>query len=663
MKEPSASEIAKTVSGLEAQLGSYAETLTQIHRDTIDLGELRSSERDREALRAMEALRGNASLEGRLCFEGTLGEGGMGIVRAAVQLSLGRTVAVKTLREGAEREQGTLEVLREAWAAGALEHPNVVPIHDLALSEEGTPILIMKRIDGSDWASLMHEPETLRERFGADDPLEWNLRTLMQVCHAVAYAHERGIVHRDLKPENVMVGRFGEVFLVDWGLAVSLREQDAGRLRLARDIRHMAGTPCYMAPEMLGLDFAGRPIDERTDVYLLGGILFEILSGGPPHQGTSLHELVRSILAPEAPRVGGPRELAALARRALHPDPESRPQSAGELRAQLQAFLQRRASSALTEAADQRLRELREVIDAASVPREVGPDASAGPDEAGLPEDAELRVHALFAQCRFGYHAALSSARGHEGARAGLREAICAMVRYELRQGKPAAAQALLAELEEPDPELQAEARELAAKEASERLRLKRLGSLLDTRTGAWARILLIAVMGVPFVLLPLRRHLASASDFDTPWALATRQWALFSLAAAISYAARRALSETLFNRRLVGAFVASLGLQAIAGTASAHAGIPHLQLEQMVMFGWAVMASLLAITVEWRLWPVALSYLGCFLVATIWAEQRYLAMTFGNLVLVLVALLVWVLPARRDPARAQRSSPRDASS
>src|SRR5690606_8689637 len=103
---------------------------------------------------------------------------------------------------------------------------------------------------------------------------------------AVRFAHARGVLHRDLKPGNVMIGNFGEVYLLDWGIAVALRDDGTGRFPLASEATELAGTPSYMAPEMLGRE-AGPPLSERTDVYLAGAVLYELITGRPPHVGTS----------------------------------------------------------------------------------------------------------------------------------------------------------------------------------------------------------------------------------------------------------------------------------------------------------------------------------------------------------------------------------------
>ncbi|HVK87488.1 MAG TPA: serine/threonine-protein kinase, partial [Kofleriaceae bacterium] len=207
----------------------------------------------------------------------------MGLVRSAIQTSLGRTVAVKTLKPAMRDAGAQLDLLREAWITGAVEHPNVVPVHALELAPDAGPSIVMKRIDGVAWSRLIADAGEVTRRFGATDLLAWNLGILEHVLNAVRFAHRLGILHRDLKPANVMIGDFGEVYLLDWGIAVSLRDDGTGRFPLAANARDLAGTPAYMAPEMLGRD-DGPPLSERTDVYLAGSILYEIVTGAPPHR-------------------------------------------------------------------------------------------------------------------------------------------------------------------------------------------------------------------------------------------------------------------------------------------------------------------------------------------------------------------------------------------
>ena len=231
-------------------------------------------------------------------------------------------------REQVRRAIAALDLLREAWVTGAIEHPNVVPIHFVEVDAEGLPLVVMKRIEGVEWSTLACDAAAVARRFGATDLLAWNLGVLMQVLNAVRFAHHRGVIHRDLKPSNVMIGDFGEVYLLDWGIAVSLRDDGTGRFPLATDATELAGTPCYMAPEMLGRP-GGPPLSERTDVYLAGAILYELLTGRVPHEGGDAISVLASVVASKfeiPPSV--PAEIARICERAMHADPAQRYPSA-----------------------------------------------------------------------------------------------------------------------------------------------------------------------------------------------------------------------------------------------------------------------------------------------------------------------------------------------
>ncbi len=202
-----------------------------------------------------------------------IGEGGVGVVYAARQASINRVVAVKMLRPGREGQSQRDAFLAEAVVTGDLDHPNIVPVHDLGGNQTGDLFYSMKRVLGTPWSRVIRRKS-----------LPENLEILHKVCDAVAFAHSRNVVHRDLKPENVMLGDFGEVLLMDWGIALaSTLSIHTGR---AASSSSMGGTPAYMSPEM-----ATGPIEKigpRSDVYLLGGILFEILTGKTPHAGKSV---------------------------------------------------------------------------------------------------------------------------------------------------------------------------------------------------------------------------------------------------------------------------------------------------------------------------------------------------------------------------------------
>jgi WD40 repeat protein/serine/threonine protein kinase len=213
-----------------------------------------------------------------------LAEGGMGAVYVAKQTSLDRELALKTLKPLKDRDKKNYEsqgrmsqvekqrremFLSEALVTSNLVHPHIIPIHDLCQTVDGSPFYSMKLVNGTPWNELIVE-------MSQDD----NLEVLHKVCDAMAYAHHNGVVNRDLKPENIMLGEFGEVLVLDWGLAVPALEADKKRFA-SPSASFGAGTPAYMSPEL----WTGPPesIGTWSDIYLLGAILFEAITGKAPH--------------------------------------------------------------------------------------------------------------------------------------------------------------------------------------------------------------------------------------------------------------------------------------------------------------------------------------------------------------------------------------------
>lgn len=412
-----------------------------------------------------------------------LGEGGMGRVYAAEQVALGREVAVKVPRGGAIDLAAGMQLLREAWVTGRLEHPNIVPIYLLGTAKDGSPLFVMKRIEGVPWSALIHDAALARRYFQrADDLLDAHLDVLERVCQAVAYAHDRGILHRDLKPENVMIGSFGEVYVVDWGIAVSLREDS--RLPLARDVVGISGTPAFMSPEMAS--GAGSRLSERTDVYLLGGILHELVTLRAPHEApTPVQSLAYAFES--APQQYGPEvsdELVGVLRRAMAREPEDRFDGAASLARAVAAFRRHKSSRDLAEAAARRLDTLRALLE-----REAG----------GTPVEPAL-VHEAFSESRFGYRQALITWPENHAAKAGLAAATVEMIGYELRHDHARAARVLLADLSHADEALtravyDAEAR--AERKEAKFLELMHFREQADVEVGADDRSLALLAMAL----------------------------------------------------------------------------------------------------------------------------------------------------------------------
>jgi len=282
-----------------------------------------------------------------------IGQGGMGVVYRAHQASLQRDVAIKTIKE---RGKGEPKFVSEARATGKLDHPNIVPVYDLGATDEGETILAMKLVEGASWKEVLHPTTDEGKERAARYQLEDHLEVLVQVANAVSFAHSRDLVHCDLKPENVMLGDYGEVLVMDWGLAVDVSDEpeEGSTLVHRSQIKGPSGTPSYMPPELAAGE--GDKISPRTDVYLLGAILVELLTGNPPHRGKKLTAVIyQAYLSrpPELPEV--PEELREIARRALHRDPEERYPSAAEFRDAVRGFLKHRESLLISEAAQKRL--------------------------------------------------------------------------------------------------------------------------------------------------------------------------------------------------------------------------------------------------------------------------------------------------------------------
>ncbi|HEY2856544.1 MAG TPA: serine/threonine-protein kinase [Gemmatimonadaceae bacterium] len=214
------------------------------------------------AVARLRRLIDEAPAESRYEILETLGEGGMGTVYLAHDRELERDVALKVLRAAAPSSDDRERILREARILASLEHPGIVPVHDVGVLQDGRLFYVMKRVKGERFDQFVHGEHSRTEL----------LRALLQVCDAISFAHAAGVVHRDLKPQNIMLGAFGEVLVLDWGVAKWQRE-----LAGPDNANTVAGTPGYMAPEQLH-----GVVDSRSDVFGLGGILFFLLTGQHP---------------------------------------------------------------------------------------------------------------------------------------------------------------------------------------------------------------------------------------------------------------------------------------------------------------------------------------------------------------------------------------------
>ncbi|HEY8039440.1 MAG TPA: SUMF1/EgtB/PvdO family nonheme iron enzyme [Polyangiaceae bacterium] len=275
-----------------------------------------------------------------------LGAGGVGLVTSALDRTIGRTVAVKTLKQGRDSEANAARrFIDEAHVTAQLEHPNIVPVYDMGWLPDGQPYYTMRIVKKQSLRDVLTHPE-----LKAQWPLVRLLGAFLQVSRALAYAHARGILHNDIKPENVLLGDFGEVYLADWGLSKAMRDvpleipsRRDGVPRSNGTSSQTSGTPGYIAPEVLRHE---TDVDERADLFALGVVLYELLTGVHPFDvgaGAGAMILATVDRTPRRPRdvvPSCPLLLEDLCLQMLAKDRSERPRSADHVAEEVEAFLE-----------------------------------------------------------------------------------------------------------------------------------------------------------------------------------------------------------------------------------------------------------------------------------------------------------------------------------
>ena len=352
-------DVRKTIQsmgGSRVLLTSFGGSIVQ--NDQGDLAVVPAPQRSGDSTEDGQAV--TIESPGRYRLEGEeLGRGGIGRVLIAFDEHLGREVALKELLPdvgrshsgaGSASKTGAVAArfLREARVTGQLEHPNIIPVYELGQRSDGTYYYAMKLVRGRTLAEALSACRTLAERLEL-------LPHYVDLCQAIAYAHSRGVIHRDIKPDNVMLGEFGETVVVDWGLAKVAGKKDIRGGQLQRDLKLLhdkstgktmdgsaIGTPAYMSPEQA--DGAVADIDERSDVWSLGALLYELLTGRPPFEGVTPFEIIGKVLKDDVVAPGSidehvPAELSAVALKALRRDKASRYETARLLASEISAYM------------------------------------------------------------------------------------------------------------------------------------------------------------------------------------------------------------------------------------------------------------------------------------------------------------------------------------
>ena len=304
-----------------------------------------------------------------------LGMGGQGFVFNVLDHDCGRAVALKTLRSTKGIASRVLRFIHEAQVTAQLEHPGVIPVHDLGLLPDGTVYYTMKRVQGKTLDDI------IKEAAGSPDKRFELLQIFLRICDTMSFAHARGVIHRDLKPANIMVGDYGEVLVLDWGLSKltdgndvieTLRHQtieysennNSSSSRTKSDAfltraGHAVGTPAYMSPEQA----CGRNTDVHTpsDIFALGVILYEMIAGESPYQSGTGEEVMSQVGKGEWSQLSDrsylqvPRELAAIVDKSMAYEITRRYQSVGELADDIRGYLANRSVSAYNESLSETL--------------------------------------------------------------------------------------------------------------------------------------------------------------------------------------------------------------------------------------------------------------------------------------------------------------------
>ncbi|MDA1052842.1 MAG: serine/threonine protein kinase [Planctomycetota bacterium] len=514
-EQPAVDEYLKRFPKLRDKLSTALRSpdLTQAYSDRVQPG-------SGDSQKAEEAEPQTA----RYTWISEVGAGGLGKVWLARDNDLARDVALKEIKPGSASSETVRRLIKEAQITGQLQHPGIVPIYDVNYG--GRPFYAMKLVKGETFSNAIREYHERKEA-GQEDPISERrlLSIFLGVCDAIAYAHSRGVIHRDLKPENIVLGDFGEAIVLDWGLArqVDSDDDDSAPIMVTESGRTDAtlagqrlGTPAYMAPEQA----AGHVerMDQRTDVYGLGAILFEVLTGHPPHRApgrgspdlettiqlqSPVFAMLRQISTGPTPRVRDidatlPQELDGICAQSMALKRADRFQTAKDLKTALLQFQVHEDSIELTARASGDLAHAR---------------------QSGAYDD--------FSRARFGFETALAQWPESTRAAEGLRETCLDFSRTAFDKGDFDLALSLLDEADSSQDPLRTSIAQAAAERDARQQHIRQL-----RRVSLAASLAVAVVASVAAVWINNERNNAIAAQkiternaYDSDMVLAQRDW------------------------------------------------------------------------------------------------------------------------------------------
>ena len=555
-----------------------------------------------------------------------LGEGGMGIVYSAVQASMGREVALKELKPNRTEVHFRRALLQEAWIVGLLEHPNILPVYTIEKNKDGFPSILMKKIEGKTWAYYLEHPKEAQETFEYSDFISWNIEIVLQVCNAISYAHDIGFLHRDLKPENIMIGDYGVVFVLDWGLSVALDDRHSSWLPRAKDIQLVAGSPAYMAPEMADVEGAG--LSAVTDIYLLGAMMYEVITGTPPHGGESLPEILASIqsFTPTYPTDSCTR-FQEIISDCLHLDPLDRYSCVDDLQRDLQKYRTYRNFIPVLSAMNESLYAIHQLV---------------------LTQGSRGELYEHFFSARFAFRQLHKQGLLREENRQKFKKVAIEMARWELREHNPETSEILLEPWGEIDASFLQEIDAEKEHQRQEKVRIERLGIARSKTIGIRTRMFVTLLSIITWTLLPAW---VLVFDIDITFDLLHKH-TLLSLVifVAIGIWARHSISSTEQNRQVYAILLCEPLFHGFSDLTYQLLGYDSEQVWAMRFMVWLAMIASYSVLLEARMIPISIMY-GC---ATFWIVQNPQHVPQASMILNLVLCCVMYVVWRDDYVHAE---------
>lgn len=546
-----------------------------------------------------------------------LGEGGMGQVFEATQSSLGRRIAVKKVHDHLKSPALIRRLLQEAWITGMLEHPNIVPIYDIVEGSESRPEIIMKKIDGKVWLDVLLDNSNLTNSANCLH-IEKNLDIFLQVCHAIEYAHCKNILHRDLKPENIMIGHYGEVYVLDWGIAVALDDAYPKWIPQAKFENGIAGTLGYLAPEMaLG---KGALLCVQSDIYLLGAMLYEIVTGTQlrpnPIDPNDLSEIIEAQFQPN-PNLDS--TLNIILSKALANSPDDRYQSVSDLR---EAVLKYRSSMEIIDLSRQ-TRVLFQKIHTDYLKDEIDRDA----------------IFQNLAAARFGVQQIERLSDEKLKIKDELNTLVLDLVKGELDNERLGSAELLLSQFNIPSGELSEQILTLRIKKNQSASELERLREDSNQNIGARTRLFVASVAFLLWVSCSIIKYFYEDFSYTTTFWLSTFQLCVYT---GLGYWARDSLFRTLLNRQSFSALFLLPVILLVSDVACYMAGF---DIEVALSIRHIASSTLLfcfTAFVESKLLPTAFVYSIFTVMLFVYPEQKFVFIPIINVILFINIGIVW---------------------